>query len=129
EQPYFTHALSRRKFLALSTLAGGGIIACNSLRRSEKPESQAKQKALVAITLDLEMARNFPDWTDTHWDYEKGNLNAEAKRYAVEAAKRVKARGGVIHFFAVGQVFEQADVNWLKELHQAGHPIGNHTYD
>ena len=30
-----------------------------------------------------------------------------AKRYAVEAARRVKARGGVIHFFAVGQVFEQ----------------------
>jgi peptidoglycan/xylan/chitin deacetylase (PgdA/CDA1 family) len=86
-------------------------------------------KALIAITLDLEMARNFPRWEDTHWDYEKGNLNDEAKRYAVEAARRVKAHGGVIHFFAVGQVFEQKNVDWLKELNQTGHPIGNHTYD
>ena len=38
-------------------------------------------KALIAITLDLEMARNFPKWEDTHWDYEKGNLNDEAKKY------------------------------------------------
>jgi len=44
---------------------------------------------------------------DTHWDYEKGNLNAATKNYALEAARRVKAHGGVIHFFAVGQVFEQ----------------------
>ena len=75
------------------------------------------------------MARNFPQWDDTHWDYEKGNLNSEAKRYAIEAARRVKAHSGVIHFFAVGQVFEQENVEWLKELHQNGHPIGNHTYD
>jgi len=110
-------------------VAGSGIIACNALRSAEKPDGQAKQKALIAITLDLEMARNFPEWDDTHWDYEKGNLNAEAKRYAVEAARRVKTRGGVIHFFAVGQVFEQENVDWLKHLHQEGHPIGNHTYD
>jgi peptidoglycan/xylan/chitin deacetylase (PgdA/CDA1 family) len=75
------------------------------------------------------MARNFPKWEDTHWDYEKGNLNADTKRYVVEAARRVKAHGGVIHCFAVGQVFEQENVDWLKELHQAGHLIGNHTYD
>lgn len=88
-----------------------------------------RDKALIAITLDLEMARNFPKWEDTHWDYEKGHLNAEAKRYAVEAARRVKAHGGVIHFFAVGQVFEQENLDWLKQLHLEGHPIGNHTYD
>jgi peptidoglycan/xylan/chitin deacetylase (PgdA/CDA1 family) len=129
EQNHFRNVLSRRKFLALSAVAGGGIITGNPLRSAEKPESQAKQKALVAITLDLEMARNFPEWDDTHWDYEKGNLNAEAKRYAVEAARRVKTRGGVIHFFAVGQVFEQENVDWMKQLHQEGHPIGNHTYD
>jgi hypothetical protein len=88
-----------------------------------------RDQALIAITLDLEMARNFPKWEDTHWDYEKGNLNAEAKRYALEAARRVKACGGVIHFFAVGQVFEQENLDWLEELNQQGHPIGNHTYD
>jgi len=101
----------------------GGAGALAQVSRSPR------DKALIAITLDLEMARNFPKWEDRHWDYEKGNLNDEAKRYAVEAARRVKACGGIIHFFAVGQVFEQENVDWLKELHQTGHPIGNHTYD
>jgi peptidoglycan/xylan/chitin deacetylase (PgdA/CDA1 family) len=35
----------------------------------------------------------------------------------------------VIHCFAVGRVFEQEDVDWLKRIAEAGHPIGNHTYD
>jgi hypothetical protein len=75
------------------------------------------------------MSRNFPQWNDTHWDYEKGNLNAEAKRYTVEAARRIKAAGGVLHAFAVGRVFEQPDIDWLKELVVEGHAVGNHTYD
>jgi hypothetical protein len=75
------------------------------------------------------MARNFPKWEDTHWDYEKGNLNEETKRYAVEAARRVKARGGVIHFFLVARALEQENVDWLKEIIQTGHSVGNHTYD
>jgi hypothetical protein len=86
-------------------------------------------KALIAISLDLEMSRNFPTWETTHWDYEKGNLDEATKHYAVEAAQRVKEQGGVIHFFAVGRVCEQADVSWLTELAAAGHPVGNHTYD
>jgi len=86
-------------------------------------------QALVAITLDLEMSRNFPARTDTHWDFEKGNLNDETKRYTVEACRRVKAAGGVLHCFAVGRVFEQESVDWLKEIVQTGHPVGNHTYD
>lgn len=90
------------------------------------PDSRAAQ---IAITLDLEMSRNFPVWDATHWDYEKGNLNEETRQYSVEAARRVKAAGGVLHFFAVGRVLEQPDVSWLKELSAAGHPIGNHTYD
>ncbi len=87
------------------------------------------RKARIAITLDLEMSRNFPTWETTHWDYEKGNLDEAAKRYSVEAARRVKARGGVIHFFVVGRVFEQENVDWLKEIVAAGHKVGNHTYD
>jgi peptidoglycan/xylan/chitin deacetylase (PgdA/CDA1 family) len=86
-------------------------------------------KAQIAITLDLEMARNFPKWTDTHWDYEKGNLNDAAKQYAVNACRRVKQRGGRIHTFAVGQLFEQENVDWLKEIVAEGHAVGNHTYD
>ena len=111
--------LTRRDFLAGSTsvLAGAAL------------GQQPAKKTLVAITLDLEMSRNFPTWDATHWDYEKGNLNDETKKYTAEAARRVKAHGGVIHFFAVGRVFEQANVDWLREIVQAGHPVGNHTYD
>ena len=47
----------------------------------------------------------------------------------MEAARRVKALGGVIHFFAVGRTMEQEDVGWLKEIVAQGHPVGNHTYD
>jgi len=116
--------ISRRHFLATSALATAALA-----QSSPGAESPSASRALIAITLDLEMARNFPRWEDTHWDYEKGNLNEEAKRYSVEAARRVKAHGGLIHFFVVGRVFEQENVDWLKEIVQAGHPIGNHTYD
>jgi hypothetical protein len=83
----------------------------------------------VSISIDLEMARNYPTWDQTHWDYEKGNLNDAAKKYALAAARRVKERGGLIHFFAVGRVFEQENVDWLQEIVRLGHPVGNHTYD
>ena len=43
------------------------------------------------------MSRNFPVWEEMRWDYEKGNLNDETKRYTVEACRRVKAHGGVLH--------------------------------
>jgi hypothetical protein len=84
---------------------------------------------LIAITLDLEMSRQYPTWDQMRWDYEKGNLDDATKRYAVEAARRIKAEEGVIHFFAVGQTMEQDDVGWLKEIVAQGHPVGNHTYD
>ncbi|GIW96287.1 MAG: hypothetical protein KatS3mg110_4328 [Pirellulaceae bacterium] len=86
-------------------------------------------KALIAITMDLEMSRDYPQRGMTHWDYEKGNLDEPTKQYALHAARIVKQYGGVIHFFLVGRVLEQADVGWLHQLIEAGHPIGNHTYD
>ena len=118
--------LTRRRFL-VGSIAGGMGLCCSKTPASQN-DAEA-DRALVAITLDLEMSRNFPKWDDTHWDYEKGNLNEETKKYAVEACRRVKAAGGVLHCFAVGRVFEQESVAWLKEIAQAGHPIGNHTYD
>ena len=125
------HPLSRRNFLAAAALAGGGLTL--GVRGATSASRQAlaadRSKALIAITLDMEMSRNFPAWENTHWDYEKGNLNAPTKQYCVEAARRVKAKGGVIHFFAVGRVLEQENVEWLQEIARAGHPIGNHTYD
>ncbi len=87
------------------------------------------RKVLVSITLDLEMARHYPTWDQTEWDYEKGNLTTDVKQYALEAARRVRAKGGIIHFFAVGRVFEQPDISWLQEIVRTGHPVGNHTYD
>jgi peptidoglycan/xylan/chitin deacetylase (PgdA/CDA1 family) len=116
-------AVTRREFLA-GAVAGAGVGAAHPAGPRPAPPP-----ALVAITLDLEMSRNFPTWDQTHWDYEKGNLNAETKKYAVEAARRAKAHGGVVHLFAVGRVFEQESVDWLKRLVLAGHPVGNHTYD
>jgi peptidoglycan/xylan/chitin deacetylase (PgdA/CDA1 family) len=123
-QPESLSGVTRRSFL------GGPLVSpfLAGFPRSATTRS-GNGKALVAITLDLEMSRNFPTWDQTHWDYEKGNLDAGTKRYAVEAARRVKHQGGVIHFFAVGQTMEQEDVSWLREIIAAGHPVGNHTYD
>lgn len=118
---------TRRAFLAGSAAVAASV-AVPRFAAAQATQLLGK-RAQIAITLDLEMARNFPTWESTHWDFEKGNLNDETKRYAVEAARRVKARGGVIHFFLVGRALEQENVDWLKEIAAGGHPIGNHTYD
>lgn len=87
------------------------------------------RKAQIAITLDLEMSAQYPRREITEWNYEKGNLDDATKKYALDAAQLVKDAGGVIHFFCVGRVLEQPNVEWLKQLVSEGHPIGNHTYD
>src|SRR5437762_9194612 len=111
--------VDRRTWLAA---AGAAVTAT-----SRALTAAENDKAQIAITLDLEMSRNFPTWETTHWDFEKGNLDADTKAYSVEAAKRVKDRGGVIHFFCVGRVLEQENVDWLKGIAADGHKIGNHT--
>jgi len=123
--PLAVHHATRRGFLASAISASLG--AASTARAFASPPPAGK--ALIAITLDLEMSRHYPTWDQTHWDYEKGNLDAATKRHAVEAARRVKGHGGVIHFFAVGQTMEQEDVGWLREIVAQGHPVGNHTYD
>jgi peptidoglycan/xylan/chitin deacetylase (PgdA/CDA1 family) len=121
-----TSTLSRRAFMAAGAAAGGGLLSASSAKAAT---STKEDQALIAITLDLEMARNFPEWEDTEWDYIKGNLTKAAKDYSVASAKLVKSFGGRIHFFTVARVFEQADVDWLKGIVEEGHPLGNHTYD
>jgi hypothetical protein len=118
---------TRREFMQSTVAAATGLVC--GLGATAASTKASNETAQIAITLDLEMARNFPNWDDTHWDYEKGNLNEPAKQYVVEACRRVKARGGRIHTFVVGQVFEQPNVDWLKHIAAEGHPIGNHTYD
>jgi hypothetical protein len=124
--------LSRRRFLVDGlSAAAGSLFSMHAVEAASQRKKLAadEHKALVAITLDLEMSRNFPTWGTTHWDYEKGNLNAPTKEYTAEACRRVRAQGGVIHCFAVGRVLEQENVDWLKAIVKTGHPVGNHTYD
>lgn len=111
---------SRRSFLAVS--------AATLLATGAAPAARPKT-AQIAITLDLEMSANFPNWEDTHWNFEKGNLDDATKQYALEAGQRVRGFGGHIHYFCVGRVLEQPDISWLTQLATDGHPIGNHTYD
>ncbi|MBX7168277.1 MAG: polysaccharide deacetylase family protein [Pirellulales bacterium] len=127
---------TRRRFLLQSGAAAASLGALGAVRAlaADAPplaaeDDSTRGRALVAITLDLEMSRNFPRWEDTHWDYEKGNLDEPTKAYALAAAKRVAEFGGRIHFFVVGRVLEQENIDWLLELKRAGHPLGNHTYD
>ena len=94
-----------------------------------KTSDPAERKALIAITFDLEMSEHYPTWDQMEWNYEKGLLNDAAKDYAVKAARRVKAAGGVMHDFVVGRVLEEEKVDWLQELLRGGHKLGNHTYD
>lgn len=115
---------TRRQFLA-GTAAAVAAATCGWMSRAD----EAQRTAQIAITLDLEMSAEYPKRGMTEWNYRKGDLDDATKQYALRAGELVKKYGGVLHYFCVGQVFEQPNVDWLKELAAAGHPIGNHTYD
>ncbi|MGH9628178.1 MAG: nitrilase-related carbon-nitrogen hydrolase, partial [Bryobacteraceae bacterium] len=116
--------------MAIDPASRTGGLSRRAFLGSLAPTLCAKPRsARIAITLDLEMLRNFPTWDRTEWDFEKGNLDSNTKDYALRLARRVKDRGGRIHFFVVGRVFEQPDVGWLEEILRMGHLLGNHTYD
>lgn len=112
---------TRRRFLHSSLAA--------SLTPSLLRAAPRRRPAQIAITLDLEMSAQYPRPGMTEWNYQKGNLDEATKEYSVRAAEVVKSYGGRLHFFCVGRVLEQASVEWLREIAQAGHPVGNHTYD
>lgn len=120
--------VSRRRWLQQVGAISLGSLATTRLDQGILAANEP-DKALIAVTFDLEMSANFPTRETTHWNFEKGNLNDETKRYSVEAAQHMKDAGGILHFFLVGQVLEHASVDWLKTISDAGHPIGNHTYD
>jgi peptidoglycan/xylan/chitin deacetylase (PgdA/CDA1 family) len=116
--------VTRRAFLGAATAGTLGTVAALSTG-----QDQSQKKAQIAITFDLEMSRHYPKRGMTEWDYQKGNLDEPTKQYSVNAARIAKERGGLIHFFCVGRVLEHSSVDWLKTISEAGHPIGNHTYD
>jgi peptidoglycan/xylan/chitin deacetylase (PgdA/CDA1 family) len=128
--------IPRRRFLAAGAAAAGQAV-CWAARPSGDANSSAAvaaettpdRPALIAMTMDLEMSMHYPQWGLTEWNYEKGNLTEPVKQYVVEACRRVKAKGGVVQLFVLGRVLEQENVDWLKEVVRAGHPVGNHTYD
>lgn len=129
--PDNSRLVSRREFLAAASAVGAGLASAGRLLAYDPRNDLAadKNKALIAMTLDMEMSRHYPTWEIMHWDYEKGDLNEPAKQYCREACRRVKAKGGVIHCFALGRTFEQENIDWLKQIVEEGHPVGNHTYD
>ena len=95
-------SIPRRKWLQSASAFGLSGLGLNGLDlRLRAAMSGTNAKAQIAITLDLEMSRNFPRREDLHWDFEKGNLDDAAKKYAVDAGQRVKARGGCIQYFCV----------------------------
>ncbi len=114
---------SRRTFLASTAASLATLPSLASARNT------TARKAQIAITFDLEMSRQYPTRDMMEWDFQKGNLNDETKQYSLQAARRVHEHGGLIHFFCVGRVLEQQDVDWLRQIVQLGHPVGNHTYD
>lgn len=115
--------LNRRSFLARTA---AGLLASQSRFTFGAPENK---KAQIAITFDLEMSRHYPTREMMEWDYQKGNLNEETKQYSLKAAQIASELNGVIHFFCVGRVLEQKEISWLQQIHELGHPVGNHTYD
>ena len=83
--PPTVYQTTRRGFLAASLSTG--LASAGAASSGARPS--IANKALIAITLDLEMSREYPRRDVTEWDYEKGNLNEETKRYTVEACRRV----------------------------------------
>ncbi|HAH47321.1 polysaccharide deacetylase family protein [Gimesia sp.] len=118
-------SLSRRSFLSSAIATTLGIQPYNF----SAAESPVTSKAQIAITFDLEMSRQYPRRDMLEWDFQKGNLNQETKAYSLKAAEIASGLNGLVHYFCVGRVLEQEDIQWLKTISELGHPIGNHTYD
>lgn len=117
--------------MSAAAAAGAGLAMLESAHAYQTRPDLADDdgKALIAITLDLEMSRHYPTWDNTEWDYQKGNLNEPTKEYSRRACQLVKEKGGVLHCFLLGKTLEQKDCRWIKEIVAEGHPVGNHTYD
>jgi peptidoglycan/xylan/chitin deacetylase (PgdA/CDA1 family) len=81
----------------------------------------------LSLTYDVEMCTNFPYWTSV-WDHRKGAIDEDSKLYILKLNEVAKKYGAKLHFFLVGSALEDPHIDYLKQLVDAGHAIGNHTY-
>lgn len=81
----------------------------------------------VQLSFDLEMVTNFPYWT-SFWNDRKGAIDGGTKRYVNQINKQCGKYGAKAHYFLVGSLFEDSDIDYLKQTVASGHSVGNHTY-
>jgi len=81
----------------------------------------------VQLSFDLETVTNFPYWTD-FWNDRKGAIDSATKQYVERLNAKCEQYGAKAHYFLVGSLFEDPDVDYLKRTVAAGHAVGNHTY-
>jgi len=81
----------------------------------------------VQLSFDLEMVTNWPYWT-SFWDNRKGAINDAVKAYVRKISSKCGEYGARAHYFVVGSLFEDPDIDYLREAVDAGHAVGNHTY-
>ena len=81
----------------------------------------------VQLSFDVEMVTNFPYWGND-WNARKGALDRETKEYIRRISETCSQYGAKAHYFLVGSLFEDPDVDFLKASLDAGHSVGNHTY-
>lgn len=81
----------------------------------------------VQLSFDVEMVTNFPYW-GSFWNHRKGAIDEPTKEYVRKISQTCAKYGAKAHFFLMGSLFEDPDVDYLKEALDAGHAVGNHTY-
>jgi len=81
----------------------------------------------VQFSFDLEMVTNFPYWTD-YWNHRKGAIDEPTKRYVGQLNAKMEQFGAKGHYFIVGSMLEDPNIDYLKRTVESGHAIGNHTY-
>ncbi|MFC5653252.1 polysaccharide deacetylase family protein [Paenibacillus solisilvae] len=82
----------------------------------------------VQLSFDLETVTNFPYWT-SFWNHRKGAIDQATKVYVEQIINaKCEKYGAKAHYFLVGSMFEDPDIDYLKKTVAAGHAVGNHTY-
>ncbi|MEQ1923414.1 MAG: twin-arginine translocation signal domain-containing protein [Pyrinomonadaceae bacterium] len=107
-------APNRREFVRNISLAGAAAGLGGVGVLAQPTPAPQRDKALIAITLDLEMARNFPKWEDSHWDYEKGNLNDDAKRYAYAARAGIATADNKAKYWSDFTANKDISESWIE---------------